>query len=147
MFGGYPPTSLAPNNCGGNGSASLIGGCSSAASLVGAAGDTALCNARIPVIPFDANGTPYSFSDTGHILDTGQWDFVNHSAYGEDGNESINWNVAGTEAIRGGSAPEPATWALMVMPLGSSCSRTGSAGYKGKISSRWGLKSMRRFCS
>lgn len=108
------PNSLAPNNFLSNGNTSLIGGCSSSASLIAAAGDTALCNGSAPVISFLVNGTPFSFTDTGQVLNTGGWDFVGNSAYGEDGNESINWNVVGSAAVRGGTPPipEPSTYAL-----------------------------------
>ena len=77
-------------------------------------GQLASCNATIPVVAFMENGNPVvSFNDTGHILDTGEWDFVNNGAFGEDGNESINWNLIGSSAIRGGTAPEPASLALV----------------------------------
>lgn len=114
VFGGLPPPSLAPNNYLGNGNTSLIGGCSSSASLIAIAGDTALCGGSAPVISFLANGTPFSFTDTGQVLNTGGWDFVNNSVYGEDGNESINWNVVGSDTVRGGTppVPEPSTYAL-----------------------------------
>lgn len=112
VFGGYAPASLAPNNYGGNGNTSLIGGCSSSAALIAAAGLTAVCNAQDAIISFDANGTHYSFTDTGSILTTGGYDFVNNGAYGEDGNESINWNLVGSVPTRGGNVPEPASLAL-----------------------------------
>ena len=114
VFSSFPPNSLAPNNYLGNGNTSLIGGCSSSAALIAAAGDTALCNGSAPVISFLVDGTPFSFTDTGQVLNTGGWDFVNNTFYGEDGNESINWNVVGSAAIRGGTPPipEPSTYAL-----------------------------------
>lgn len=114
IFGGFPPSSLAPNNYLGNGNPSLIGGCSSPASLVAGAGEQAACDAAIPVISFKVDGVPYSFNDTGHIIDTGSWDFVNNGAYGEDGNESINWNLIGSAPSRGGTGgvPEPMTLTL-----------------------------------
>lgn len=111
VFGGYPnSTLLYPNNYGGNGNTSGIGGCSSSAALIAAAGDTTLCASAIPVVSFDENGTPVSFSDTGHILDTGGYDFINLSS---DGNESINWNLIGAEASRGGTVPEPTSVLLL----------------------------------
>jgi PEP-CTERM motif-containing protein len=111
VFGGAPPANLEPNNADGNGNFNLIGGCSSNASFM-TASQLASCNATVPVISFNENGTPVSFSDTGHILDTGEWDFVNNGAFGEDGNESINWNTIGGSS-RGGNVPEPSSiWLL-----------------------------------
>lgn len=118
MFGSYPPNSLAPNNYLGNGNPSLIGGCSSPASLVASAGYTVACDATIPVISFKIGSDTYTFNDTGHILDTGQWDFVNNNYYGEDGNESINWNLVGAPPDRGGTnVPEPLTISLFGVGL------------------------------
>ncbi|MBV9523119.1 MAG: PEP-CTERM sorting domain-containing protein, partial [Alphaproteobacteria bacterium] len=62
-------------------------------------------------------GNLETFSDTGHILDTGEWDFVNNGSFGEDGNESINWNLVGSAANRGGTVPEPGTIALFGVGL------------------------------
>ncbi|HKW98774.1 MAG TPA: PEP-CTERM sorting domain-containing protein [Bryobacteraceae bacterium] len=120
FMGAFPNNSLLyPNNFLGNGNTSLIGGCSSSATLIAAAGQTTNCNAAIPVVSFTVHDnvtstdTPFSFNDTGHILDTGAWDFVNNGAFGEDGNESINWNVIGGTPNRGGSqVPEPSSIAL-----------------------------------
>jgi hypothetical protein len=117
IFGAFPPTNLEPNNAAGNGNTNLIGGCSSPTSFMTSAQLTA-CNAAIPVISFMANGNPFSFNDTGHILDTGGWDFVNNSAFHEDGNESINWNSVGSTPIRGGTVPEPSTFVLLGAGLG-----------------------------
>jgi hypothetical protein len=103
IFGGLPPGALAPSG------ADLIGGCS--APSLGAY--QAQCDAAIPVISFKLDGVLMSFSDTGHILDTGEWDFVNNTTYGEDGNESINWNLVGAPPNRGGTdVPEPLTMSL-----------------------------------
>ena len=114
MFGGLPPSSLYPTIAGNN----QIGGCSSTASILLASGDKAACDARIPVIEFDIGSTHYSFNDTGHILDTGQWDFVNNTVFGEDGNESINWNLVGSDATRGGTGvPEPLTLSIFGLGL------------------------------
>jgi hypothetical protein len=114
QFGGAPPLALAPNNYGGNGNTSAIGGCASSSAFIAAAGYTAACAATSPVITFDIGTTAYSFTDTGHILNTGGWDFVNNGGYGGDGNESINWNVVGSEPVRGGNGvPEPASLALL----------------------------------
>jgi len=108
VFGGLPPANLEPNNADGNGNTNLIGGCSSPSSFMTSA-QLALCSANAPVISFDENGNPVSFTDTGHILDTGGWDFVNNSAFGEDGNESINWNTIGGTSRGGTTTPEPAS--------------------------------------
>lgn len=112
-LGGTPPNSLAPNNYLGNGNLSLIGGCSSSAALIASAGLTSVCDGAIPVISFKIGSDTYSFNDTGHILDTGGYDFINNSIYGEDGNESINWNLVGSIPTRGGTGvPEPLTLSL-----------------------------------
>lgn len=110
VFGGLPPANLAPNNPVGT---NLIGGCSSPAALMTPA-QVVTCNSTVPVVSFSENGGPVeSFSDTGHILDTGEWDFVNNNQFGEDGNESINWNTIGGTPNRGGNVPEPASLALL----------------------------------
>ncbi len=115
-FGGAPPLNLAPDNYLGNGDFSGIGGCSSPTALMTSA-QLAQCNAAIPTISFIVNGAPTaSFNDSGHILDTGGYDFINASAYGSDGNESINWNVVGTVANRGGT-PEPGYYGLVGLGL------------------------------
>jgi hypothetical protein len=113
---GSPPGGILPLDPGGNG----IGGCSSSAGAQAAAGITGLCDSRQPIVSFLINGTAATpLNDTGHILDTGNYDFVNNSP---DGNESINWNVIGTEANRGGTTvPEPSTWAMMLIGFGGLC--------------------------
>jgi hypothetical protein len=108
---GSPAGGITGSSPGSNG----IGGCSSTAAAQTAAGITAYCAGRQPTVSFDENGTLVTLTDSGHILDTGNYDFINGST---DGNESINWNVIGTVAIRGGSAPEPATWAMMLLGFG-----------------------------
>jgi hypothetical protein len=99
--GNFGPTNgIFPLDPGSNG----IGGCSSSG---------ASCT-HAPLVAFTDNSTAYSFSDTGHILDTGNYDFVNYSP---DGNESIKWNLIGSAADRNGTSgvPEPSTWAMMIL--------------------------------
>jgi hypothetical protein len=106
--GSAPPGAIFPGDAGSNG----IGGCSSTAAAQSAAGITATCAANVPILAFDIGSSHFSFKDTGHILDTGWYDFVFQSP---DGNESINWNAIGRGASRGGTGvPEPAAWALML---------------------------------
>ena len=111
FLGGSPPPSLAANLPGNNG----IGGCSSSAANIALAGLTAACAAHIPVVSFLDGVTAMSFSDSGHILDTGSYDFVNNPI---DHNESIDWNLIGSGADRSGNGvPEPATLSLMGLGL------------------------------
>jgi hypothetical protein len=49
------------------------------------------------------NGNPFSVTDTGHIVDTGGWDFLYNSMFGGDGNESIPWNLIATVTNPGGT--------------------------------------------
>lgn len=107
MFGGAPPSSLDPSVPGNN----AIGGCSSTPSILAASGFAAACAANAPLITFFENGVPESFMDTGQILNTGGYDFLNRSS---DGNESIDWNVVGSAASRGGTGvPEPSSLVLL----------------------------------
>ena len=99
IFGGLPPSSLAPTIAGNN----QIGGCSSTPSILAASGFATSCAANAPVVSFMENGNAFSATDTGQILNTGGWDFVNNGAFGGDGNESINWNVIGSAASRSGT--------------------------------------------
>lgn len=105
---GSPPGGILPLAPGGNG----IGGCSSTPAAQALAGITALCAGRIPIVAFDIDSTHFVLNDSGHILDTGNYDFVNYSP---DGNESINWNTIGSGATRGGNVPEPSSWALLLL--------------------------------
>jgi PEP-CTERM motif len=103
---GSPP--ILASDPGSNG----IGGCSSTAAAKAAAGITGTCASEQPIVKITENGNTFTLNDTGHILDTGWYDFVNNNV---DGNESINWNVIGSEASRGGTVPEPSTWAMMML--------------------------------
>lgn len=115
IFGGSPPSNLRPNVGGNNG----IGGCSSPASFFTGTQQSD-CTAHTPLIEFDIGANHFSFMDTGHILDTGEYDFINGSS---DGNESINWNLVGTGASRGGNGgggtgvPEPLTLSIFGVGL------------------------------
>ena len=87
-----------------------LGGCTNPAN----ASQVSSCLAYQPVVSFSASGTPASLLDTGHVLDTFGYDLINLGAPGGDGNESINWNLIGTVATRGGSVtPEPASAFLL----------------------------------
>ncbi len=117
LFGNFPPSNLEPNNADGNGNTNLIGGCSSDPSFFTPAQASGQCNiSNAPVVSFTENGNNVSFVDSGFIINTGEYDFVNNSAYGEDGNESINWNTIGGNQ-RGGNTPEPGTLFTMALPL------------------------------
>jgi hypothetical protein len=110
-LGGGVVGGILPPNPAANG----IGGCSS--SGLGAA-DAAFCASVEPVVSFKVDGGALqSFDDTGHILDTGHYDFISGSL---DGNESIDWNPIGAAASRAGtgSVPEPSTWAMMLAGFG-----------------------------
>lgn len=95
-----------------------LGGCTNPGALTSA--QATECVANEPVVSFLANGTPMSFTDTGTILNTFGYDFINGSS---DGNESINWNVIGSGASRSGTGvPEPSSLLLLgsgLMGLGS----------------------------
>lgn len=89
-----------------------LGGCTNPGALSTA--QQALCISNAPLVSFDENGTLVSYIDTGNVLDTFGYDFVNGSS---DGNESINWNLIGEPVSRGGSAPEPSTFAMLGVGL------------------------------
>jgi len=101
-----PDFALAPN---------AIGGCNNLSDAYTAAHITlanlaALCAANVGTVTVTVDGTPTVFSDTGAILDSGGYDFVNYSW---DGNESINWNLIGTNGNRNGTVPEPGSLVLL----------------------------------
>jgi hypothetical protein len=90
-----------------------LGGCTNPGALSPA--QAAECIANEPTVSFLANGTPLSFTDKGTILNTFGYDFISGSS---DGNESINWNVIGTAANRGGTGvPEPSSLLLLCSGL------------------------------
>ena len=88
-----------------------FGGCTNPASPAQAA----QCTAFAPTVSFNLDGSPLSYTDSGHILDTFGYDLINLPSPGGDGNESINWNTIGSTPTRGGDAPEPST-AMLVVP-------------------------------
>jgi hypothetical protein len=89
-----------------------LGGCTNPGAL--SAAEAHDCIVDAPIVSFKENGHLVSYVDSGSILNTFGYDFVNGSS---DGNESINWNVIGTAAQRGGSTPEPSTLALLVIGI------------------------------
>lgn len=97
-----------PNGIGIDG-AHPLGGCTNLGAL--SAAQQALCVSNQPVVSFMIGLNNYSFADSGHIVDTFGYDFV---CCASDGNESINWNVIGQGAVRGGSGvPEPSSLVLL----------------------------------
>jgi hypothetical protein len=112
IFGAFPPAALAPTVPGNN----EIGGCSSTAAILATDPiDAAKCAATAPVVSFMENGNLVMAADTGQILNTGGYDFINGSS---DGNESINWNKIGSAASRGGTGvPEPSSLLLLCSGL------------------------------
>jgi hypothetical protein len=91
-----------------------LGGCTNPGAL--SPTQVAMCTARAPTVSFDVVELASSFggTDTGHILDTFGYDF---NCCTSDGNESINWNLIGSNPTRGGTAPEPATALLLATSL------------------------------
>lgn len=86
-----------------------LGGCTNPGALT--ATQQQYCVVDAPLVSFSENGHPVSYVDIGTVLNTFGYDFISGSS---DGNESINWNVIGSVADRGGSStPEPSTLALL----------------------------------
>jgi PEP-CTERM motif len=102
------------------GSAPVDNNCS-----VGPTSLTAICVNNAPVVSFVVNGVTTSLSDTGHVLDTGGFDFVNANPCPVAGdrpgacNESLQWRLIGTTGIQdpggtgGNETPEPESFALL----------------------------------
>ena len=90
---------------------------------IGAASTTALCIDNAPLVTFTVNSIPIPLSDTGHVLDTGGFDFVNANPCPVAGdspgacNESLQWRLIGTTGIQdpgGHGVPEPGTLVLVL---------------------------------
>jgi len=73
---------------------------------------------RIPKITITIAGTPTTFLDTGHILDTGGFDLVCQ------GNESLGWRPIGTTGIQNTSAHVTLGPATSVQATGASYTAT-----------------------
>jgi len=92
------------------------------APCLGLVTDPAVCATTFPIISVTFQGVGTStFNDTGHVLDTGGFDFVNAlvcpnplEASGNC-NESLQWRPVGTTGIGnpGGVTPEPASLVLL----------------------------------
>lgn len=92
------------------------------APCLGLATDPAVCATTFPTISvtFQGVGTTV-FNDTGHVLDTGGFDFVNAlvcpnpTEASGNCNESLQWRPVGTTGISnpGGNTPEPGTLVLL----------------------------------
>jgi hypothetical protein len=88
------------------------------------------CTSTVGLVTFTLDGVTTSFSDTGHVLDTGGYDTALylhiHTGGGgvpvENYNESLNWRPIGTTGVNnpGGTSgtPEPGIWALMLLGFG-----------------------------
>lgn len=87
---------------------SLTNNCS-----VGALATTTNCTDNAPLVNFTIDGTLVSMKDTGHVLDTGGFD------YAAFGNESLQWRLIGTTGVNdpGGTnaVPLPPTIALLAI--------------------------------
>ena len=91
----------------------------------GPAALTPLCLANAPLVAFTVDGVTVTLKDTGHVLDTGGFDFVNANPCPVVGdvpgacNESLQWRLIGTTGIQnpGGTIPEPETLTLLGLGL------------------------------
>lgn len=84
------------------------------------------CAAIAPTIVLTMNGgAPGTFTDSGQVLDTGGFDFVNANPCPVRGdvpgacNESLQWRLIGTTGITnpGGNTPEPGSMVLVASGL------------------------------
>jgi hypothetical protein len=69
--------------------------------------NAALCASAAPTLDFTVDGTAYSFTDSGHVLDTFGYDLALYD------NESIGWHAVGTAVTTRGNVPEPASMVLL----------------------------------
>lgn len=79
--------------------------------LVGCGG-TLPGGSPFPTVTVTAGGTPTTFNDTGHVLDTSGYDFACQ------GNESFQWRPIGTVGGPAGNTPEPASLLLLLTGAG-----------------------------
>ena len=80
---------------------------------------------------FDIGAQHFSFTDSGHIIDTGYYDFVNNNV---DQNESRSiGNQIGAKQTGGEPFREPTTWALMIggFGLAGAAMRSSAHGRRG----------------
>jgi hypothetical protein len=67
----------------------------------------------IPQVHFMIDGTPFTFFDTGEVLNTNGFDFA------VIGNESFRWRPIGGNGTPSGGVPEPASITLLAFGLAS----------------------------
>ena len=71
------------------------------------------CAVECPKVSFSENGVPVGpLNDSGHVLDTGGFDFAANGS-----NESFQWRLIGTVGGQAG-APEPSAWVVMLLGIG-----------------------------